>query len=94
MESNTADQFMNAKSADEQNYIDNAKLIKIAYEQAKQGAEIPDGLMPKITYRGVVAEIVWPIESSPDTIFPRGDYHALVEINRKSGAIIKVLASP
>lgn len=94
VELNTPDRSMNAKRADEQVYLDDAKLIQIAYERAKQGADIPEGLAPQITYKGDNAEIVWPIQSQLDNIFPRGDYHALVVINRKSGEVIRLLSSP
>lgn len=90
----TPDHSMNAKSTNGKSYLDDAKLTKIAFERAKQGADIPEGLAPQITYKGENAEIVWPIQWPPDTIFPRGSYHALVEINRESGEIIKVLGPP
>lgn len=77
-----------------QDYMTEKQLINIALEEARKGVTIPNGTLPTVTYRGDVAEIVWPMEWPPDKIMPSGDYYALVEINRNSGKIIKILASP
>lgn len=93
-ESNKSDRSMSSTINVRQAYLDDFKLIEIALERAKNGAEIPVGLAPKITYKGDVAEIVWLIAQSSDKIYPRGEYYALVEIDRKSGDILKLLGSP
>jgi hypothetical protein len=69
-------------------------LIKIAFNEAKKGADIPESSQPKVTYTGDVARIIWYFDQSPKHIYPSGDYHALVEIDRRSGKILKVLGPP
>lgn len=86
--------LMNKEKLSNGSYTTEDQLIKIAYERAIKGTNIPAGLVPQIKYNGDNAEIVWPIQWPKGTIFPRGSYHALVEINRKTGEIIKVLSSP
>jgi hypothetical protein len=71
------------------------ELIAKAFSETEKFAEIPTDVIPTVQYKEDVAIIKWPVRRSPDPNLnkPGPEYHALIEINRHTGKIVKALAS-
>lgn len=71
------------------------ELINIAFKEAQKFANIPPDVVPTVQYKQDLAEIIWPVRRSPDPNLnkPGSDYHALIQIDRATGKIVKALAS-
>ncbi len=84
----------NSVPTNKENIMTEDALIRLALEEASKGTLIPSEIVPKVTYNDNIARIVWEIKPTSDVIVPRGDYYALVEIDRKTGKILKLWGAP
>lgn len=85
---------MNEKPINTPKSLLESDLIQIAFSEAKKVTEIPANVQPKVTYEGDTAKIIWYINWPPEIIYPRGEYHALVKLDRRSGKILQIIGPP